>query len=70
MSAESIRWIARDRFGTSIYLTEERWEHITNPANHPEMADYETELKETIRAGTRKQEALDFSKVSLLEEIR
>lgn len=62
MSAEGIRWFERDRFGNEIYLTEERWEHITNAANHPEMAEYENELRATIRAGTRRQESLDFRK--------
>ena len=42
------RWTVYDRFGNAIYLTEERWEHITEPINHPEMAEYEEELKETI----------------------
>jgi hypothetical protein len=35
------RWTLRDRYGNDIYLTDERWEHITNPRNHPEMLDYE-----------------------------
>jgi hypothetical protein len=44
----------RDRYGNDIYLTEERWQHIIEPMNHPEMADYEKELEETIRRGQRK----------------
>lgn len=56
------RWIERDRYGNEIYLTDERWEHITGPANHPEMEGYESELRETIRLGTRRQETLDPQK--------
>lgn len=59
---EELRWIERDRYGNEIYLTDERWEHIINPANHPEMDGYEFELRETIRLGTRKQDMLDPQK--------
>lgn len=48
---EGRRWSEFDRFGNNIYLTEERWKHITEPANHPEMLAYEEELRQTIRAG-------------------
>ncbi len=57
MSA-SRRWITHDRYGNSIYLTDERWAHIVDPINHPEMADFEAQLKETIRTGARKQDLL------------
>lgn len=53
------RWIIRDRYGNEIYLTQERWEHIIDPINHPDMAEYEEQLKETIRTGTRKQDSLN-----------
>lgn len=56
------RWTVHDRYGNAIYLTEERWEHITEPINHPEMADYEEELKETIRRGQRKQDTINPQK--------
>lgn len=39
------RWTVRDRSGNEVYLTEERWEHIIEPINHPEMAAYEQQLK-------------------------
>lgn len=52
----------KDRYGNEIYLTDERWEHITNPMNHPEMEECETALRETIRFGSRKQEMLDPQK--------
>jgi hypothetical protein len=58
----SIRWTVQDRYGNSIYLTQERWEHIIEPINHPEMEDYEEELKETVQAGIRKQDPLNPQK--------
>jgi hypothetical protein len=56
---EGKRWTVQDRYGNSIYLTHERWEHITDPHNHPEMAGIEDQLKETVRTGTRKQDTLN-----------
>lgn len=52
----------RDRGGREIYLTDERWEHIIDPHNHPEMAAYEEQLKETIRSGARQQDPLNLLK--------
>jgi hypothetical protein len=59
---ELIRWTVQDRFGSSIYLTQERWEHIIESINHPEMEEFEKELKETIKSGTRKQDTLNPQK--------
>jgi len=56
------RWTVRDRDGNQIYLTEERWEHIIEPINHPEMVDYEAHLKAVIRSGRRKQDSLNPQK--------
>lgn len=53
------RWTVRDRHGNNIYLTQERWEHIINPVNHPEMTTYEEQLKETIQTGRQKQDSLN-----------
>ncbi len=64
-----IRWTVQDRFGNSIYLTQERWEHITDPINHPEMEGYEEELKETVRAGARKQDTLNPQKYRYSKEF-
>jgi uncharacterized protein YuzE len=35
------RWSVRDRYGNDIYLTDERWEHITEPMNqhYDEVSD-------------------------------
>lgn len=59
---QGIRWTVLDRLGNSIYLTQERWEHIIDPVNHPEMEAYEEKLKETIRKGSRKQDSLNPQK--------
>lgn len=56
------RWTLRDRVGHHIYLTEERWAHITNAFNHPEMMNYEAHLKDVIRSGQRAQDALNPQK--------
>jgi tetratricopeptide (TPR) repeat protein len=56
------RWTTRDRYGNAIYLTEERWEHIIDPDNHPEMEWYEDKLEETIRFGRRSQDSLNPQK--------
>ncbi len=59
---QSQRWKEKDNYNNEIYLSEERWEHITSAMNHPEMTDYEKELRETIRLGKRKQESLNPQK--------
>ncbi len=56
------RWTVRDRDGNPIYLTEERWEHIIDPINHPEMIDYEVHLQDVIQSGGRKQDSLNPQK--------
>jgi len=52
------RWMVQDNYGNAIYLTQERWDHIIDPINHPEMVDYESYLKKTIQTGKRKQDSL------------
>ena len=66
---EPIRWTVQDRYGNSIYLTQERWEHIIESINHPEMEEYEEELKETVKAGTRKQDSLNPQKFRYSKEF-
>ncbi len=56
------RWHELDRFGNEIYLTDERWNHITELTNHPEMHGFENELRQTIRTGQRKQDSLNPQK--------
>ena len=52
-------WTQRDRFGNDIYLTYERWAHITDPDNHPEVEPYFDYVRETIRLGRRRQDPYD-----------
>ena len=59
MATYGRRWIIQDRDGNPIYMTEERWQHIVEDHNHPEMADYEDYLKATIQQGRRRQEPLN-----------
>ena len=59
MARSGKRWTVEDRDGNPIYLTEERWQHIVEADNHPEMADYEDHLKATIQQGRRRQEPLN-----------
>ena len=66
---DPIRWAVQDRYGNSIYLTQERWEHIIESINHPEMEEYEEELKETVKTGTRKQDPLNPQKSRYSKEF-
>ena len=67
--ADPIRWTVQDRYGNSVYLTQERWEHIIESINHPEMEEYEAELKETVKTGTRKQDSLNPQKFRYSQEF-
>ena len=58
----SIRWTVNDHSGSAIYLTRERWNHIVESVNHPEMIDFEGHLKKAIRSGSRKQDSLNLQK--------
>jgi len=56
------RWSVYDRYSNYIYITDERWEHIIDPENHPEMEDCEDKLEETIRYGRRTQDPFNPQK--------
>lgn len=60
--AGRILWNVHDRYGNGIYLSQERWEHIIEPMNHPEMAACPDALRETIRRGRRRQDPLNPQK--------
>lgn len=66
MTDNAKRWTVQDRDGNSIYLTEERWQHVTHSDNHPEMEDYEEYLKTTLQKGRRQQEPLNPRKYRYL----
>lgn len=61
------RWTVQDREHNPIYLTDEQWAHIVQA--HPEMAEYEQELKSVIRQGRRKQEPLNPRKYRYAERF-
>ncbi len=50
------KWTIQDRYGNSIYLTEERWHHILE--SRPELESYFAQFLETLRTGRRKQDPL------------
>ncbi|MCU0490444.1 MAG: hypothetical protein MUD01_02455 [Chloroflexaceae bacterium] len=56
------RWTVRDRYGNELYLTEERWDHIIEEFNHPELTDYEDYVQDTVKTGRRKQDTLNPQK--------
>ncbi|HAO20074.1 MAG: hypothetical protein BWK80_48920 [Desulfobacteraceae bacterium IS3] len=62
MDTDGKRWTVKDRYGNFIYLTQERWEHIIDPNNHPKMELYEEFIKMTIIKGKRHQEPLHHNK--------
>ena len=61
---DGIRWTVHDRSGNPVYLTEERWHHITQPHNHPDMLHFEAELMQTIQLSRPKQDAVNPQKYS------
>jgi len=63
------RWTVRDRQNNEIYLTQERWEHLIDPDNHPELAEHEEQLKETVRSGKREQDDLNPRKYRYSKEF-
>lgn len=50
------KWTLRDRYGNTIYFTEERWQHILE--SRPELEPHFDKLLETLRTGRRRQDAL------------
>jgi len=64
-----IRWTIKDKYGNSVYLTQERWEHIIESINHPEIKNYEAELQATIKTGAHKQDTLNPQKYRYSKEF-
>jgi hypothetical protein len=58
----------QDANGNSVYLTEERWEHIVE--GHPEMAHHESHLREAVRLGARSQDSLNPQKFRCLRAFQ
>ena len=54
------RWTVKDRYGNSIYMTMERWQHALE--TRPWLEDYIQEALNTLRLGRRKQDPLNLNK--------
>jgi hypothetical protein len=50
------KWTVKDRYGNTIYCTEERWQHILE--SRPEIELFFGRFLETVRTGRRKQDPL------------
>jgi hypothetical protein len=50
------KWTIQDRYGNTVYLTEERWQHILE--SRPELGPLLNMFLETIRTGRRRQDGL------------
>ena len=57
----------RDHYGNQIELTDERWRHIVT--YHPELEEFRAEVLETIRRGTRRQDAVELEKYKYLRKF-
>jgi len=57
----------RDRYGNQIELTDERWQHIVT--YHPELEDCRDQVLETIRKGTRRQDAVEREKYKYVRKF-
>jgi hypothetical protein len=56
----------RDRYGNQLELTDERWHHIVT--YYPEPEEYREEVLETIRRGTRRQDAAEPNKYKYVKK--
>lgn len=63
------RWTVNDRYGNPIYLTQERWEHITADTNHPEMKDYEEYLKITLKKDNDDKNPLIHENIAIINDL-
>ena len=53
-------WTVLDRYGNTIYLTWERWQHILE--FHPEMKPFFDEVRRAVQLAHRRQDALNPGK--------
>jgi hypothetical protein len=49
-------WTVQDRYGNTIYLTAERWQHIVE--SRPELEPHFDLFLETLRTGRRQQDTM------------
>lgn len=57
--ASSKAWTVQDRHGNQIYMTWERWAHIIDPDNHPEVEPFFDLVALTIQRERRRQDKYD-----------
>ncbi|NUO84101.1 hypothetical protein HUU05_28845 [candidate division KSB1 bacterium] len=50
----------QDRYGNTIYITDERWQHIFT--NHHQLRGRRHEILSTVRSGKRSRDPLLFDK--------
>jgi hypothetical protein len=50
------KWTVQDRYGHTIYFTDERWQHILE--SRPELEAYFDLFLDTLRTGRRQQDPL------------
>ena len=50
------KWTVQDRYGNTVYLTKERWNHILE--SRPELKSFFEQFLDTICTGRRRQDAL------------
>lgn len=51
-----MKWTVQDRFGNTVYFTEERWRHILE--SRPELEPLFDQFLDTLRPGRRQQDSL------------
>ena len=66
----SLRWTVHDNYGNEIYLTRERWEHIVEPNNHPEMYDFEGMLKKQFGRVNANRTHLTHKNIAMLRHSK
>jgi hypothetical protein len=50
-----MKWTVQDRFGNTVYFTEERWRHILE--SRPELEPLLEQFLDTLRTGRRQQDS-------------
>jgi hypothetical protein len=58
----------QDRFGNTIYLTDERWNHIVK--SHHQLKGRRAEVLSTIRSGKRRQDPAVLDKFYYKKSVR
>jgi hypothetical protein len=58
----------QDRFGNTIYLTDERWNHIVKA--HRQMNGHRAEVLSAIRSGKRRQDRTILEKFFYKKSVR